>query len=137
LVEALRVLRRMPMNGQPREFGNSWPRFAVEYRDLAQYADDPVWKAEQAAERNRVVIRPSALEIGRMEAAIVWPARYLLELPQCLRVVQAVAVVRSHHGDISRAVRRLKLPGRMVRRWNRQGLDAIAAGLRRDEVPVF
>jgi hypothetical protein len=29
------------------------------------------------------------------------------------------------------------LRGRVVRKWNRQGLDAIAAGLRRDQVAVF
>ena len=31
----------------------------------------------------------------------------------------------------------LRLPGRLCRRWNRDGLDMIAAGLRRDVVAVF
>jgi hypothetical protein len=51
--------------------------------------------------------------------------------------VQAVAAVRMRHGHIERAARRLRLPGRLARRWNREGLDLIAAGLRRDRVEVF
>jgi hypothetical protein len=48
LVEALRTLRKIPMNGHPREFGNAWPKYAIEYSELAQYADDPVWKADRS-----------------------------------------------------------------------------------------
>jgi hypothetical protein len=137
LIEALRTLRRIPMNGHPREFGNSWPKYAHEFSDRVFYEDDPRWKADEAAERNRIRPRASAIEIMRMEIAIIWPARYLRELPQCLQVVQCVAFARSRHRDITHAAKRLKLAGRVVRKWNRQGLDEIAAGLRRDAVPVF
>jgi hypothetical protein len=72
-----------------------------------------------------------------METAIVWPARYLGHVPQLLRTVQAVAVARARERDIALAARKLGLPGRLARRWNRQGLDLIATGLRRDAVAVF
>ena len=75
--------------------------------------------------------------IARMETAIVWPARYLGHVPQMLRTVQAVALARSRDRDIAHAARGLGLPGRLARRWNCDGLDLIAAGLRRDEVTVF
>jgi hypothetical protein len=39
--------------------------------------------------------------------------------------------------DITHAARKLRLPGRLARRWNCEGLDLIAAGLRRDAVAVF
>ena len=81
--------------------------------------------------------RPSSIEIARMETVIVWPARYLGHVPQLLRSVQAVALARARDRDIAYAARRLALPGRLARRWNGEGLDPIAAGLRRDAVAVF
>jgi hypothetical protein len=137
LVEGLRVLRRLPMNGHPREFSNAWPVYAREWADLVQYCDDPTWKSEEATERNRIRPRPSSIEISHMETVIVWPARYLREYPQLITVVQAAALARSRFKDLRWVERHLGLPGRVVRRWNRQGLDTIAAGLRRDQVPVF
>jgi hypothetical protein len=132
------VLRRMPMNSRPREFGNAWPSYGIEFSDASLFADDPLWKADQAAAFNRIRPQPSAIEIAHMEAAIAWPARYLREFPQQLRTVGVVALVRSFHKNIEFAARRrLRTPARVVRRWNRESLDLIASGLRRDQVAVF
>src|SRR5262249_26311602 len=135
LAEALRRLRYIPVNGYPAGFTNSWPTILHECSDRAAYEDDPVWKAERAAESNWTKLRPSSIKIARMETAIVWPARYLGRVPQLLRTVQAVALSRARDRDIAHAARRL--PGRLARRWNTEGLDLIAAGLRRDAVAVF
>ena len=94
LAEALRTLRCIPVNENPAGFTSSWPSIMHEYSDRAAYEDDPVWKAERAAESNWTKPRPSSIEITRMETAIVWPARYLGHVPQLLRTVQAVAVTR-------------------------------------------
>jgi hypothetical protein len=72
-----------------------------------------------------------------MQTAIVRPARYLGHVPQLLRTVQGVALSRSRDWDIAYAACKLGLPGRLARRWNGEGIDLIAAGLRRDAVPVF
>src|SRR5215468_7301551 len=82
-----------------------------ECSDRAAYEDDPVWKAERAAESNWTKPRPSSIEIARIETAIVWPARYLGHVPQLLRTVQAVAVARARERDIALAARKLGLPG--------------------------
>jgi hypothetical protein len=137
LVEALRTLQQMPMNGHPQAFGNSWPAYAIEFSERSGYEDDEAWKKDQAAERNRIRPRPSSIEISRMELAIGWPIQYLRDLPQLLSAVQSAAFVRVRHQPLERAAKYLKLPGRVVRRWNREGLDLIAAGLRRDAVPIF
>jgi hypothetical protein len=137
LVEALRTVQRMPMSFGPQAFGNGWPEIEREYSDYVQYADDAEWKADQRAEFNRVRPKPTREDITRMEVAIIWPGRYLRDWPQLLRTVQMVAIVRVRHGDIEKAARRLRLPGRLARRWNREGLDRIAAGLQRDGVRVF
>jgi len=54
-----------------------------------------------------------------------------------MRVVQLAALARARHRDLRWVASRLRLPGRLVRKWNTQGLDAIALGLIRDRVPVF
>jgi hypothetical protein len=138
LAEALRTLRYIPINGHPKPFGNSWPTYQIEWSDaLAQLEADEAQQEQEARAKNWTRIIPSAAEIARMETVVVWPARYLGHLPQLLRTVQAVAVARSRERDIAHAARKLALPGRLARRWNREGLDLIAAGLRRDSVPVF
>jgi hypothetical protein len=61
----------------------------------------------------------------------------LRERPQLIRTVQAVAVARLWEHDMEHAARRMRLPGRVVRRWNSEGLDLIARGLRSDRVRIF
>jgi hypothetical protein len=116
----------------------SWPEYEVEWVDeLAQAGADAIQREQDERTRNRTKVIPTSIEIARMETAISWPARYLGELPQLLRTVGAVAQVKARSLDIAHAARRLKLPGRLVRRWNDEGLDAIAAGLRREMIAVF
>ena len=138
LVEALQTLQRIPINGCPQGFANSWPEYAIEWTDqLAQLEGDEEQLRQEAAARNWTKIVPSSVEISRMETAISWPAKYLGDVPQLLRVVGAVAHARARYRDIAWAAHRLKLPGRLARRWNNKGLDLIAEGLRHDEVEVF
>jgi hypothetical protein len=72
-----------------------------------------------------------------MEAAIAWPARYLNTRPLVMRVVQAVAQLRSIGYETDKIAHRLHKSPAVMRRVNRTGLDAIVAGLRRDGVAVF
>jgi hypothetical protein len=126
LAEALRTLRHMPMNGYPAGFTNSWPVILHEYSDRAGCEDDPVWKAERAAESNWTRPRPS-LDRDRADGN---GDRLAGALPGS----RPAAV---SHGEGCGAWRKLGLPGRLARRWNREGLDLIAAGPRRDAVAVF
>jgi hypothetical protein len=138
LAEALRTLRHLPINGCPAGFTNSWPEYAIEWTDrLAQLEGDREQQEQEAAARNWTRIVPSAVEITHMEQAISWPAKYLGDVPQLLRVVGAVAHARARYRDIAWAAHRLKLPGRLARRWNDEGLELIARGLQRDKVRVF
>jgi hypothetical protein len=104
---------------------------------LAQQEADQEQKQLDQREANRTRLRPSSIGIAHMEQAICWPARYLHMFPQLVRTVQAVAAGRAHDRDIEHAARRLLLPGRVVRRWNSEGLDLIAHGLRSDRVRIF
>jgi hypothetical protein len=138
LAEAMRTLRHMPINGVPAGFVASWPEYSVEWEDrLAQAGSDQEQQRQEAAVRNWTKTIPSSLEISRMEISISWPARYLSELPQLLRTVGAVAGAKSRGQNIAAAERKLRLPGRIARKWNNEGLDMIAAGLQRDAVRIF
>jgi hypothetical protein len=138
LVEGLRTLTLMPMPRGPRASGNHWPAYAHDWADLlAQQETDAEQKQRDQREANRTRLRPSSVEIAHMEQAICWPARYLRQFPQLVRAVQAVAAGRSRDCDTDHAARRLRLPGRIVRRWNAEGLDLIAHGLRSDRVRIF
>ena len=138
LVEALRVLFRLPMPPGPKVFGNAWPAYSWSWEDqLAQEERDQAEKSQDAFAQNRVKLLPSAVEIMHMETAIVWPARYLGEFPQLLVTVGCVALARSRYRDIEFVARRLRLPPHVVRRWNRDGLDLIACGLRKHSEAIF
>jgi hypothetical protein len=138
LAEALRTLSRTSIrNGSPSAFGNSWPEYQIEWTDqLARLEGDQEQQAQDAAAKNWTRVIPTSIEIAQMETAIVWPGRYLCELPQLLRVVGAVAQGKAHHRPLAWVAGRLNFPGRHIRRWNNEGLDLIAEGLIRDSVAV-
>jgi hypothetical protein len=99
-------------------------------------ADEEQKRKDQRA-ANHTRLRPSSVEIAHMEQAICWPARYLHSLPQLLRTVQAVAAGRARDRDMEHAARRLRLPGRVVRRWNGEALALIAKGLNKERIQIW
>ena len=91
-------------------FASSWPEYATEWADqLAQAGGEEAEQAKEQAVKNWVKVVPTSVEIMRMETAIVWPGRYLAEIPQLLRTVGAVAVAGARYQPIAAAARRLKL----------------------------
>jgi hypothetical protein len=141
LVEAFKILARMPVSRGPAFKSGYWAPYPMEWIDIRakehEYLNDLDQAHEAALQWSRTHNRCSAEEVGRMEAAIAWPARYLNHRPLVMRVVQAVAQLRSVGWEGDRIARRLRKPAATVRRTNRVGLDAIAAGLRRDGIAVF
>jgi hypothetical protein len=93
--------------------------------------DDKQLRAEAF---NRVRIGPTAIEVGNMESAIVWPARYLAVRPLIMRAVHQVAAGRARGIEMEAIARRMRRRASTVRTMNRAGL---ADGLRRDGVAVF
>jgi len=137
LVEAFKTLSKMPTPGLSTKSG-IWPEYRHEWADLLARADgDPEIALADALGRNRARLLPSRVDVGRMEIALIWPARYLGGRPLICRLVQRVAMLRAREYDLDRIARKLRAGSAQVRRRNRDGLDAIAAGLRRDGVPVF
>jgi hypothetical protein len=138
LIEAFRTLDRTPMRGMSA-FGSTWPAYRQEFREYyaALVGDERAEHATIAAERNRVRVMPSAIEITRMELVIGWPARYLGDQPQLAIIVGTVARLRALDWPMENIARKLRYGPSTARRHNRHGLDIIARGLRLEPVIVF
>jgi hypothetical protein len=138
LVEAFKTLALLPVANGPRAFGNHWPHYKTEWEDLlAREQAEITDKQARAAQANRARLAPSCQDISRMEAALVWPGRYLHGRPIMMRVVGSVAMMRARGIEGEHIAKRLHKRAEKVRAMNRDGLDAIAAALRRDGVAVF
>jgi hypothetical protein len=136
LVEGFECLSRMPPETVRRRLGY-WPEYLYDYIDgVAQQDADQQVKDQMAAQRNRIRVRPSAQQISRMNRAITWAGSYV-RIADHARLVQRVAQLRARDLDIEVISRRLRMNLRIMRNINRNCLDLIARGLRRDHVQVF
>jgi hypothetical protein len=137
LVEGLRILQNVAMRGAGH-MSNAWPAYPYEWTDqLAQLEAETEEQKRDAQQRNWTRVIPSSDEITKMEAVIAWPCSYLADIPQLLSAVHVAAYARARYRHLHWAARRLKLPPRLLRRWNREGLDLIASGLLNDKVSIF
>jgi hypothetical protein len=126
----------MPINVRPATYKTIWPAMAQEAVDFfATRVDGDAVAME--AERNRVRAVPSGQDIWRMEQAIAWPARYLVDRAVLRLVVLRVAAGQARYRPLERIAHQMKRRPFYVRRCNRAGLDLIAEGLRRDKLAVF
>jgi len=143
LKEAFETLFKVPVPPGPADIKSPWPLYQYDEREyfstILALLGEGLTPADHeiTTDRNRVRIPASAEDIGRMEAAIGWPCRYLLAAPILVKIVSQVACYRARGLDIGKIALRLKRGPTALRVDNRQGLDIIAAGLRRDGVEVF
>lgn len=136
MIEGFKTLSHLPERDKLSTASGFWPETFRTWEDLMSQDVDA--RELEANARNRIRIRPTAQEISRMDAVMTWPARYLnYKPPLSMRVVQTVAMLRARDFDLEKISRKLKMGPRHVRRINREALDTIAAGLRKDDVPVF
>ena len=140
LIEGFRTLACLPERDKHKTNASGfWPETWVEWEDqLAQVNSDTAQREIDDKIRNHVRARPSAQEVGRMETVLVWPAKYLVNKSVFMaRVVQGVAFMRAKDYDLEKISRKLRIGSRFLRNTNRDGLDLIAAGLRKHNEPVF
>ncbi len=136
LCDAFKTLACLP-SGFLGGASGFWPDYFYEWEDLlAQKTSDVATQEDDASLRNRTRVRPSAQEISRMEMVISWPGRYISDRDTA-RIVQRVALARSRDLDMRHVAWKMRLNPKSLRSSNQHGLDAIAAGLRRDQVRVF
>jgi hypothetical protein len=98
LVQAFATLDRLPRLRGPREPGGHWPRTVTEWAD--QLAQAELAESERRARQsvpNRTVIRPTAIEIQRMEGAFEW-LRELRDVDTGMALVTTLWALRSARG---------------------------------------
>jgi hypothetical protein len=135
LAEAMRTLRMLPMGGIAG-YVATWPPYSYEWQDLlAQNEKGELEKTMRS--QNRVRLLPSYSDVTRMEAAIYWPAKFLVQQDWLLRAVNAVALAHSMERDSEWVANKR---GGFAETWRAnhdRGCEIIARGLRDEMVPVF
>jgi len=135
LAEAMQTLRALPMPSVAG-YGGAWPPYRYEFEDLVAQKEQGELEQTQRLQ-NRVRVLPSLLDISRMEIAICWLARYLVEHPDLIVAVNALSLAHAMERDAGWVAARR---GGYADSWLRnhdQGCDIIAWRLRNELVPVF
>ena len=135
--EGFRVLVRLPIATRPRGFVNSMPRPVADRADLHSQLE--TYELDRLAQlHNRVRVPPAPAEIGRMEEALGWPAKYLsgAEFHHVARAVNLGGLWAAFDADVDERLKRLKITRRAFNARRLQGLRIIARELIRQGVPI-
>lgn len=118
LVEAFRVLRRLPMVVRPKQYGAMWPEYIHDRGDAFGQTISGTLQ-----ERNRAIRGTSEDEVSRMHEALAWPMEFLGDRPNLARAVNYWAFWSDLDGDTHDD-------------WSWEGVKIIADGLTRKNVVV-
>ncbi|HUI19957.1 MAG TPA: hypothetical protein VLZ74_02790 [Methylocella sp.] len=138
LVQAFATLDRLPHTRGPREPGGHWPRTVTEWADLLAQAEleEGERRARQAVS-NRTVIRPTALEIRRMDAAFEW-LRELRGIDSGMALVTSLWALRSaRHRSIKKLCAEKQWAPHTFFRKRAKALEILAQTLNARGAPVF
>jgi hypothetical protein len=97
VIEAFEVMMRLPKVPGPKEPGGNWPQIfhdADDKRGWGQYLHD------REDEKNRTRVRPSGIEIKRMEIIFDWLSQLRKTDEGMGVIVRAWAIYRSQHRSI-------------------------------------
>jgi hypothetical protein len=138
LVHAFVTLDRLPRVRGPREPGGHWPRTLTEWADrLAQAELEESERRARERAYNRTVIRPSAIEIQRMETAFEW-LRELRDLDSGMALVTTLWALRSARGrSIKKLCQEKQWAPHTFFRKRAKALETLAQMLNARGVPVF
>jgi len=138
LIKAFMTLDRLPRARGPREPGGHWPGHLSEWADQLACAElDESERRDRERARNRVTMRPTAVEIRQMDAAFDW-LRELRDADPGMALVTSLWALRSARG---RSVKKLLAEKRWAPhtfyRKRAKALEFLATRLDARGVPVF
>jgi hypothetical protein len=138
LVKAFITLDRLPRARGPREPGGHWPGHVIEWADQLAVAElDESERRERDYARNRVTIRPTALEIRQMEAAFDW-LRELRDADPGMAIVASLWALRSARGrSVKKLIAEKKWAPHTFYRKRAKALEFLSQRLEERGVPVF
>lgn len=138
LVKAFMTLDRLPRARGPREPGGNWPGHVIEWADqLASAELAETERREREHARNRVTIRPTAIEIRQMESAFDW-LRELRDEDPGMALVTSLWALRSARGrSVKKLIAEKHWAPHTFYRKRAKALEFLAARLDARGVPVF
>jgi hypothetical protein len=138
LVQAFVTLDRLPRLRGPRAPGGHWPGTVTEWADqLAQAELEESERRARAQMSNRTVIRPTALEIQRMDAAFEW-LRELRDVDTGMALVTSLWALRSARGrSIKKLCAEKQWAPHTFFRKRAKALETMAQILNARAAPVF
>ncbi len=138
LVQAFVTLDRLPRMRGPREPGGHWPRTVTEWADLLAQAElEASERRERQQIASRAMIRPTALEIRRMDAAFEW-LRELREIDSGMALVTSLWALRSaRHRSIKKLCEEKQWAPHTFFRKRAKALETLAQMLNARGAPVF
>lgn len=138
LVQAFATLDRLPRMRGPREPGGHWPGTLTEWADrLAQAELEESERRARERVSNRTIIRPSAIEIQRMDAAFEW-LRELRDVDSGMALVTTLWALRSARGrSIKKLCAEKQWAPHTFFRKRAKALASLAEMLNARGVPVF
>jgi len=139
LVRAFKTLDKLPRPKGPRGTGNHWVPTKLEWSDLLAQAelDEAERKERQQRYEDKILNRPSGVELKQMEAVFDW-LRDLRDIDSGLALVSTLWALRSARG---RSIKKLCLekgwaPHTFFRK-RVKALETLASMLNARGVPVF
>lgn len=138
LVEAFKILDKLPRVKGPRAPGGHWPRHLVEWADQLAQAELPQREQEARAwARNELAFRPSPAEITRMDSVLDW-LRELRAVDSALALVLTLWAFRTARGrSLQKLCRERNWAPHTFYRKRREALVRLAAILNARGVSVF
>ena len=104
LVRAFATLDRLPRSRGPRAPGGHWPGHSVEWADeLARAEIEESERRDRADASNRSTLRPTSVEIARMEVAFDW-MRDLRSVDSGMALITSAWALRAARGRSVKAL---------------------------------
>lgn len=137
LEDAFRTLSSQPGGGKARS-SSVWPvmeQQKLSFKDLIEMSATGELE-QREADRNRVRLAPTSLQVTQMEQALAWPFEYLRDQPELAKAIQLRALWSSMGVDIrKRCERRGMNHDYFNANWQR-ALAIITGALIARKVPV-
>jgi hypothetical protein len=138
IVEAFVTLARIPQSSGPRAPGGHWPRTMIEWTDqLAQAELEESERVARQKTENRTIVRPSAVEIKRMDIAFAWLSELRVEDVSLALVISLWALRTAQGRSIKQLCGEKRWCPRTFFRKRAKALSILAAVLNGRAVPVF
>jgi hypothetical protein len=138
LVDAIRLRERTIGRVAPKAYGSGSPNYFHDAMDRwFQQMQEEEERRANAAERNRVRLGATAIEVANADNALLWPISYLRSDPNALVALNCFLFAKAKRlRSWQRHAERRGLTKSTAKRHKARAIARICGGLLRDGIPV-